>query len=581
MQDASAVAVPAGGRRSARLLRLASDERLVALVRSGDEAAFEALYDRHHAAILGFCRHMLGTREEAEDAFQHTFLAAFREIAGSSKPIELRPWLFTIARNRCLSLLRMRRPHVALELAEPATDGLSATVERREDVRELLADVARLPADQRVALLLAELGALDHAGIAAVLGCPREKVKALVFQARSSLAASREARATPCEQIRIELATASGGALRRGPLRRHLHACAGCRTFKAQVAAQRGLLALALPVVPSVALKASVLAAAGAGATGGAASAAAAAGAGGAGTVGGAVPGATSGAIGGVLGTVASTGAAKVAVTVAVAGAVAGGGALTARHADVGAGPVGPAAKAVLHAHLSTPPASSAPATATVPLLGRGTPSGLDAVASPRGAVRVVPPSASLHDPAEAQRSAGTGQPASGIGRTGHVPSRGGGSASHRGGVHTWPRGNAPASNHASATGAPGHSGSAPRGPPRSGAQRGSGAPPHEPRSPKHARPVKPSGGPPPRASAPHRRGPPATAAPSPGGDSQPATPNAGAPGSSRGGGPQGAPPAASRPSAGGAGQPGAGAGATGHAQGSPGKGNRPHGHAG
>ncbi|MGN6190300.1 MAG: sigma-70 family RNA polymerase sigma factor [Conexibacter sp.] len=330
MEDVLVERAPVRLRRPARLLRLASDERLVALVRAGDESAFEALYDRHHPAILGFCRHMLGVREEAEDAVQHTFLAAYRDLVASEKPIELRAWLFAIARNRCISLLRARRAHVAIELAEPASDGLTATVERREDLRELLADLARLPEDQRAALLLAELGALDHAGIATVLGCPREKVKALVFQARTSLAASREARATPCDEIRLELATASGAALRRGPLRRHLRTCDGCRAFKAEVATQRKLLALALPVVPSIALKASVLSAGGgAQASGGAAVAASA-------TTAGATSGASGGALGGVLGTVASTGAGKIAVSLAVASAVASGGALTeriARHA--------------------------------------------------------------------------------------------------------------------------------------------------------------------------------------------------------------------------------------------------------
>ena len=94
--------------RPARLLRLASDERLVEHVRSGSEAAFEALFDRHHRGVLAFCRHMLGSVEEAEDAVQHTFLAAFRELVGSRKPVQLRPWLYTIARNRCLTLLRTR-----------------------------------------------------------------------------------------------------------------------------------------------------------------------------------------------------------------------------------------------------------------------------------------------------------------------------------------------------------------------------------------------------------------------------------------------------------------------------------------
>src|SRR5690242_5456376 len=55
-----------------RLLRAASDERLVALTRAGAEAAFEAIYDRHHLHLLSFCRHMLGSHAEGEDAVQQT-----------------------------------------------------------------------------------------------------------------------------------------------------------------------------------------------------------------------------------------------------------------------------------------------------------------------------------------------------------------------------------------------------------------------------------------------------------------------------------------------------------------------------
>jgi RNA polymerase sigma factor (sigma-70 family) len=339
--------MPAGLGGPTRLLRLAGDDRLVAHVRGGDERAFEVLYERHHRAILGFCRHMLGSREEAEDAVQHTFLSAYRDLVANDREVELRPWLFAIARNRCLSILRARREHLALEWAEPSTDGLAATVEQREDLRELLRDVALLPEDQRAALLLAEIGALDHAGIATVLGCPREKVKALVFQARSSLIASRAARATPCAEIRMELATASGGALRRGPLRRHLRTCAGCRAFKAEVATQRKLLALALPVVPGIALKVGV-GAAGAGTTG-------------AGAAGGVASGTTAGLLGGTLAPLASIGAAKVAVSLAIAGAIASGGALIAESRHDEAAQPAPAAVA---------PSSIVPATTAPALVG-------------------------------------------------------------------------------------------------------------------------------------------------------------------------------------------------------------------
>jgi DNA-directed RNA polymerase specialized sigma24 family protein len=87
------------------LLRLASDERLVAHVRAGSERAFEALFDRHHRALLTFCRHMLGSLADAEDAVQHTFLSAYRDLMRSQNPIVLRPWLYTIARHRCVSVL--------------------------------------------------------------------------------------------------------------------------------------------------------------------------------------------------------------------------------------------------------------------------------------------------------------------------------------------------------------------------------------------------------------------------------------------------------------------------------------------
>jgi RNA polymerase sigma factor (sigma-70 family) len=358
MQHAPAVARPRGMHRPARLLRLASDERLVAFVRGGDEGAFEAIYDRHHRAILAFCRHMVGVREEAEDAVQHTFLAAYRDLVGSAKPIELKAWLFAIARNRCLSILRARREQVALDDAEPSTEGLAAVVERREDVRELLGDLARLPEEQRAALLLSELGALDHEGIASVLGCRREKVKALVFQARSSLAADREARAIPCEQIRMQLASASGSALRRGPLRRHVRDCPGCRAFQDETARQRKLLALALPVLPTAALKAASLG------HGAATAAHAAPGAAGGLVVGGTAGTAATGAggsLGGALGTLGSAGVAKVAVAVAATAAIAGGSAVTIR--------------AVSASHRSTPAVTTPTTThsATTPL-GAGVP---------------------------------------------------------------------------------------------------------------------------------------------------------------------------------------------------------------
>ena len=241
------------------------DERLVQRVREGDEAAFESIYDRYHAGLLAFCRHMLGNREEAEDALQQVFVAAHKHLREGDRDIQLRPWLYTIARNRCFSMLRARRQSVALEdVAEPEAAGLAvaAEVEQRQDLKDLLSDMSRLPDEQRAALVLSELGALSHEEIADALDVRKDKVKALVFQARESLIGWREARGADCQVIREQLATMTGGALRRAPIRRHLDTCDDCRAYREEVRRQRAALAAVLPVVPSVALKQNVLAAA-------------------------------------------------------------------------------------------------------------------------------------------------------------------------------------------------------------------------------------------------------------------------------------------------------------------------------
>jgi RNA polymerase sigma factor (sigma-70 family) len=310
MSDALTVRMPSRPFRSKRLLALGGDERLVEQIRRGNDLAFEVAFEQHGGGILGFCRHMLGSPEEAEDAVQHTFAAAFRDLQrDGERQITLKPWLYTIARNRCLSVLRARREQAAA-LPELPTEGLHEQVARRADLRELLADLGELPEEQRAALLLAEAADLSHAEVAGVLGCEVARVKALVFRARSGLIERRDARETPCTEIREQLANLRGGSLRRSELRHHLRHCPGCSAYREQVRQQRQMLAVALPVVPSLGLKSSVLSAAGVG--GGAAGGAAAAGGGGAAAAGG----------GGLVfgGSVGSAAIAKVALVSVLAG---------------------------------------------------------------------------------------------------------------------------------------------------------------------------------------------------------------------------------------------------------------------
>jgi RNA polymerase sigma factor (sigma-70 family) len=242
----------------------------VARARRGDDVAFEVLYERHVPGVLSFCRHLLGSREEGEDAVQQAFTSAHRELTdGGERELRFKPWIYAVARNRCVSILRARRPETVELRNVPATAGLAEEVAARADLRELLSDLAELDDEQRAALVLTELGDLSHAEVAQVLDREESSVKGLVFRARAALGERRVARGADCDEIRAQLAIARGGAFRRGVLTYHLRDCAECREYLEELRRQRRMMAAILPVVPTLALKESVMAATGVGATAG------------------------------------------------------------------------------------------------------------------------------------------------------------------------------------------------------------------------------------------------------------------------------------------------------------------------
>ena len=111
--EASALTHPSsatGLRGPSALLRLQSDERLITLTRRGQHAAFEVLCARYQTRLLSFCRHMLASREDAEDVLQEVFAAAFNAVLADDRDINVRPWLYRIARNRSLNHLRRASP---------------------------------------------------------------------------------------------------------------------------------------------------------------------------------------------------------------------------------------------------------------------------------------------------------------------------------------------------------------------------------------------------------------------------------------------------------------------------------------
>ncbi len=238
-----------------RLLGHGRDEALVAGVRRRDRRAFEAIYERHAAQLLTFCIYLLGSRHDAEDALQATFASAYRALLGDSRPVSLRPWLFTIARNECLSILRKRRPLVELNGEVALTGDPVKLAEVHEEMADMIGGIRELPEKQRAALVLAEVHGMSHADIGSVLGVRPEQVKAYVFQARSNLLSDRHAREADCREVREELATSHGLVRTRARLRRHLRACDGCRAYANGVDRQHRQLASLLPILPSLTLR--------------------------------------------------------------------------------------------------------------------------------------------------------------------------------------------------------------------------------------------------------------------------------------------------------------------------------------
>jgi len=400
-----------------RLLRLQSDERLVAFLRKGNSAAFEILVARYESRLHGFCRHLLGSREDAEDVMQEVMAAAFNALLADDRPINVRPWLYRIARNRSLNHLRRIQSIGVDSMDVHLSDHGASTADKvheREEFRLLVGDIHELPETQKTALVLREMDALSYEQIAEAMETTVPSVKSLLVRARVSLAEAAEARLLSCDEVRIELAEVSEGLRRRpSPLvRRHLHQCKRCTVFRAQLKQTNKALAALLPIGPTVALHKLLFAhlahlghsaASGSGATAaGSGVGAGAAGAGGAGA--GAAGAGAAGA--GAAGTAAASTAAASSSVVVGGGFVSGGiGAVAAKAAaGLAAAALVTAAVVEVHPSVTTPRPSTRPVAAAAA-----------AAASPRpsvAAARPVAPLASRPERRSATPIASVGKPA-------------------------------------------------------------------------------------------------------------------------------------------------------------------------
>lgn len=171
----------------------ATDEALVAAIRTGSDAAFTAIVQRYEGPLTAYARQILGGRHhDAEECVQDAFFRALRSLRAGDAEIALRPWLHAIVRNRCLDQLRKPDrttdldPHQAV-LADLGPGPVS-TIARRERLDQIVVGVVALPERQRRALVMHELEDRSHSQIGRVLGVSAGASKALVCRARQGVA---------------------------------------------------------------------------------------------------------------------------------------------------------------------------------------------------------------------------------------------------------------------------------------------------------------------------------------------------------------------------------------------------------
>ena len=192
------------------VLGMQTDDRLVALAREGHERAFEVIVERYRKPLVRYCGRVLPA-SRAEDAVQQTFLNAHTALMRSGDPVELKPWLYKIAHNASLNLLRQNG--WSYEQIPRDFDGVrqpDQVVAQRIELEDTVARVKDLPERQRSALVMREFEGRSYTEIAALLGAGDGAVRQLLNRARVTLRSAATAMTPPPVALRIAEANPPG-----------------------------------------------------------------------------------------------------------------------------------------------------------------------------------------------------------------------------------------------------------------------------------------------------------------------------------------------------------------------------------
>ncbi len=162
-------------------------EQVVSAAQQGDPRAITMLVSGSHTHVRRFARTLCSTPEDAEDATQEALIVLYRKIGTLRATAALASWMFQIVRNECIrrSRIALRRPSSGVEVAPSAEDAVLARLE----IERIVDAIARLPSDQRAALVLRDIQGLSGAATAQALGLSRAAMKSRLHRGRETLRA--------------------------------------------------------------------------------------------------------------------------------------------------------------------------------------------------------------------------------------------------------------------------------------------------------------------------------------------------------------------------------------------------------
>ena len=181
------------------------DHELMQEYADGNQQAIEMIFERYKSKILNFCVRILGNRADAEDVTGDVFLKLFANKYTYDPRAKFSTWLFTIARNDCISRIRKRKNLVSIWFGNKNSEQADQwdipdeshmpdhTAKQKETQTFVRRAIQQLPLEQREAIVLREYHKMNYEDISKVLNCSLEKVKVLIFRGR--------------EKLRVELAS--------------------------------------------------------------------------------------------------------------------------------------------------------------------------------------------------------------------------------------------------------------------------------------------------------------------------------------------------------------------------------------